>query len=117
MFCSTTSPGKTAAADNTGPSSSKSLAPTGKKGKAPKNISGKKRKEAPKNVSAKETNKKKKTEETAEEIAKKRNIKNAKLMTLFFHKLKGKIGVMEALTPSWHWVCNVEKHKGNSRWD
>ena len=58
---------------------------------------------------------KNKKEPSKEDLVKKENLKNSKVMTLLFNKIKSKVGVMEALTPTWYWVCNVEKNKENTR--
>ena len=52
---------------------------------------------------------------SADEICKKAKAKNAKQMTYLYNKIKTKIGILEPLTPTWHWVFNVEKNKENSR--
>ena len=52
---------------------------------------------------------------SADEISKKAKVKNAKQMTFLFNKIKTKIGILEPLTPTWHWVFNVEKNKENTR--
>jgi len=76
-----------------------------KGGKASQRKNGEKKKDEPKN----------KKEPSKEELAKRENLKNSKVMTLMFNKIKSKVGVMEALTPTWYWVCNVEKNKENTR--
>ena len=47
--------------------------------------------------------------------AAKTRTKTNKALSVNFNKLKAKIVVLEPLTPTWKWVCNVEKNTTNTR--
>jgi len=54
-------------------------------------------------------------EPSAETLAAKARVKNAKALTMLFNKIRSKIGVLEPLTPTWSWVCTVDKNTANTR--
>ena len=77
---------------------------------------------SPKSKSRKSTNRAKANSSgravmSAQSEEMKLKLKKAKRMTILFNKIKTKLGLLEPLTPTWHWTFKVEKNKENSRYN
>ena len=54
-------------------------------------------------------------EPSADKLQAKARVRTSKALTILFNKLQHKISVLEPLTPTWKWVCNVDKSTTNAR--